>query len=237
MKKTYRLTGMTCGNCEAQVTASLLAVESINGVKVSKETQTAEISMLQPIEIAELQLKLDPKYQISVIEKSISLIDNTPWLSTYKPILLVFGYLLLSTILIQWRATTFDVMQWMQHFMGGFFLVFSFFKFLNLNAFANSYAMYDIIAKRMPIWGYIYAFVELGLGVLYLINYNLLVTNSLTFVVMSISIIGVIQSVLRKEKIQCACLGAVFNLPMSTLTIIEDALMILMSGWMMLQFI
>jgi len=52
---------------------------------------------------------------------------------------------------------------------------------------------------------------------------------------MSLSIIGVLQSVINKKKIQCACLGAVFNLPMSTVTIIEDALMILMSGVMLIN--
>lgn len=51
---------------------------------------------------------------------------------------------------------------------------------------------------------------------------------------MSISIIGVLQSVLNKQKIQCACLGAVFNLQMSTVTIIEDALMIGMSAAMLI---
>ncbi|RYZ78221.1 MAG: heavy-metal-associated domain-containing protein, partial [Proteobacteria bacterium] len=44
---------------------------------------------------------------------------------------------------------------------------------------------------------------------------------------------GVLQSVLNKRKIQCACLGAVFNLPMSTVTIIEDGLMIAMSAVML----
>mgnify|MGYP000152949439 FL=1 len=97
--------------------------------------------------------------------------------------------------------------------------------------------MYDVVAKRIPIWAYIYAFVELGLGVAYLINFNPIVTNIVTFLVMSISIIGVLQSVLNKKKIQCACLGAVFNLPMSTVTIIEDALMIAMSGLMILKMI
>ena len=38
-------------------------------------------------------------------------------------------------------------------------------------------------------------------------------------------------------KIKCACLGAVFNLPMSTVTIIEDAIMIAMSGTMILMLI
>jgi hypothetical protein len=94
-----------------------------------------------------------------------------------------------------------------------------------------------VLAKRIPVWAYIYAFVELGLGIAYLINFNPFITNSITFIVMSISIVGVLQSVLNKKKIQCACLGAVFNLPMSTVTIIEDALMIAMSGIMILKMI
>ena len=97
--------------------------------------------------------------------------------------------------------------------------------------------MYDVLAKKVPVWAYLYAFVELALGIAYLINFNPIITNTITFVVMSISIIGVLQSVLNKKKIQCACLGAVFNLPMSTVTIIEDALMIVMSGIMILKMI
>lgn len=60
---------------------------------------------------------------------------------------------------------------------------------------------------------------------------TLLLTNWITLIVMGISIIGVLKSVLNKRKIRCACLGAVFNLPMSTVTIVEDAVMILMSGF------
>lgn len=128
-------------------------------------------------------------------------------------------------------------MQWMQHFMAGFFLIFSFFKMLDLKGFAESYVMYDVLAKRLPVWAYLYAFIELGLGISYLINFNPLFTNTVTFIVMSISIIGVLQSVLNKKKIQCACLGAVFNLPMSTVTIIEDALMIVMSAVMIISMV
>jgi hypothetical protein len=79
--------------------------------------------------------------------------------------------------------------------------------------------------------------VELGLGIAYVVNFNPFVTNLITLAVMTVSIIGVLQSVLNKRKIQCACLGAVFNLPMSTLTIIEDALMIAMSGVMLIAML
>lgn len=125
----------------------------------------------------------------------------------------------------------------MSHFMAGFFLVFSFFKLLNLRGFAESYAMYDIVAKRWRGWGYLYACIELFLGILFLTDFNPLFTNTFTLVIMSISIIGVLQSFLNKQKIKCACLGDVFNLPMSTITIIEDALMIGMSGVMVLNLL
>ncbi|RYF79325.1 MAG: heavy-metal-associated domain-containing protein, partial [Chitinophagaceae bacterium] len=126
---------------------------------------------------------------------------------------------------------------WMQNFMAAFFLVFSFFKLLDLKGFAESYSTYDIVAKGWMGWGYVYAFIELLLGVAFLTRFNPFITNAATFVVMTISIIGVLQSVLNKRKIKCACLGAVFNLPMSTVTIIEDGLMIAMSAVMLLQLI
>jgi uncharacterized membrane protein YphA (DoxX/SURF4 family) len=127
-----------------------------------------------------------------------------------------------------------DLSRWMRHFMAGFFLTFSFFKMLNLKGFKESYQMYDIIARKLPAWGYIYAFTELSLGIAFLIDFNPVITNSVTLVVMSISIIGVLQTVLNKKTIKCACLGDVFNLPMSTVTIIEDGMMILMSLYMLL---
>ncbi|SDW51958.1 hypothetical protein SAMN05444410_103180 [Hydrobacter penzbergensis] len=83
----------------------------------------------------------------------------------------------------------------------------------------------------------IYAFIELSLDFAFLSGFNPLLTNAVTFAVMSVSIVGVVQSVLDKRKIRCACLGDVFNLPMSTITIIEDALMIGMSAVMLLTML
>ena len=97
--------------------------------------------------------------------------------------------------------------------------------------------MYDIVAKKIPVWGFIYPFVELSLGIAYAMNFQPVATNIITLLVMSVSIIGVLQSVLNKRRIKCACLGAVFNLPMSSITIIEDALMIVMSAIMLLTML
>ena len=51
---------------------------------------------------------------------------------------------------------------------------------------------------------------------------------------MFVGLIGVSKSVIQKSKIQCACLGTVFNLPMSYITIIENGIMLSMALFMLL---
>ena len=237
MVHKYQITGMTCTSCESKVKSALLLVENVTTVEVSKEENSATITMNKHITLTDLQKALDSKYQISAIHHNEMEEQAKSWFETYKPILLIFFYISLITVLIQFKNEKINLMEGMQHFMAGFFLVFSFFKLLNLKGFAESYVMYDVLAKKIPVCGFIYALIELVLGIAFLINFNPLLTNSITFIVMSVSMIGVLQSVLNKKKIQCACLGAIFNLPMSTVTIIEDALMIVMSGIMILNLI
>ncbi|RZJ53650.1 MAG: heavy-metal-associated domain-containing protein [Flavobacterium sp.] len=237
MTHTYQLTGMTCISCEEKVKKALESIHYVTEAEVSKDKNSATITMNKHIELAELQNALDSKYQISTLHHNEFAEETKFWAATYKPILLILFYISLVTVLIQLTNHHFDFMQAMRHFMAGFFLVFSFFKMLNLKGFSESYKMYDVLAKAIPVWGYIYAFIELGLGISYLTDFNPIVTNAVTFIIMSISIIGVLQSVLNKKKIQCACLGDVFNLPMSTVTIIEDGLMILMSLIMLIAML
>ncbi len=237
MTHTYQLTGMTCGSCEAKVKSSLLMLPNVTAVDVSKADNTATITMDKHIALSDFQNALGgaaSKYQIaSPLSVGEGAGVEASWIETYKPILLIFFYISLISSLISFYTNNNGLMSFMQYFMAGFFLVFSFFKMLNLKGFADSYRMYDVIAKQIPVWAYLYAFIELGLGVAYTINFNPFIINFITLVVMSISIVGVLKSVLNKQKIQCACLGAVFNLPMSTVTIIEDALMIAMSAIML----
>lgn len=162
-------------------------------------------------------------------------VDDLPDTSigTYKPLIIIISFITGVTLLAQYPFTDFSWMLWMRHFMAGFFLVFAFFKLLNIEGFANSYQMYDIVAAKWRPWGYIYPFVELSLGILYLINIAPFTTNLVTVIVLGISSIGVIKSNLDKRKIKCACLGDVFNLPMSTVTIIEDLTMVAMAAVML----
>lgn len=244
MTHTYRVLGMTCSGCQAKVQSLLSKVTGVQQVSIDLAKAEATIDMDKHIATADLKLALKdyPKYQLSEnIQQHIVPVfeeeEKKSWIETYKPILMIFGYIIGFTLLIEYLQGYFAWMRWMNNFMAGFFIVFSFFKLLNLKGFSESYAMYDIVAKKWSGWGYVYAFIELALGIAFLTGFNSIISNMVTLMVMLVSIIGVLQSVLNKRKIKCACLGAVFNLPMSTITIIEDGLMIGMSGIMILKLI
>lgn len=237
MTHTYQLTGMTCSSCENKVKNNLLILPDVTAVEVSKEANTAIITMDNHIGLSALQQALggnESKYQISVDKHSDVKEETKSWAITYKPILLIFGYVTAMSFIVSIENNSISWMTFMRIFMAGFFLTFSFFKLLNLKAFAESYAMYDVVAKKLNSWGYIYAFIELGLGFNFALNFSPVIVNWVTLIVMTISILGVLESVLNKKKIQCACLGSVFNLPMSTVTIVEDAIMIAMSAAMLI---
>jgi len=146
----------------------------------------------------------------------------------FLPLISIFiGITVLSLLWI--NAFNGGFMRWMEVFMGIFFVVFGLFKVLNLKGFADAYRMYDLVAMRYPRYGYVYPFIELVLGGLYLLGLFSVATNVITLFVMSISAWGVYLKLRKKEKIMCACLGVVFRVPMTWVTLAEDTLMAFMA--------
>jgi len=156
---------------------------------------------------------------------------DTSW-TKFLPLVIIFAVILLFVgIRLVWLGS-FDLMVAMQNFMAGFFLVFGFFKVINLKGFADAYQMYDLVAKRSRFYAFLYPFLELALGLAYLLSFQLLYISIVTLVVMGVSAVGVGMELKKKNHIVCACLGAVFKIPMTKVTFLEDVLMFLMALWM-----
>ena len=226
--KMYQINGMHCMGCVSKVEKAFLSHNQIVEADVNLEKSRVKLNMIDLLQLHEIKSILENVGEYEVLEIHDQTNTKEIKISSYKPLLLVIGFILLISLLSSYK-TSFQLMNWMTNFMGGFFIAFSFFKFLDLNGFSNSFASYDIIAKKWTAYGKIYPFIELGLGVAYLLALQSAITNTICILILTASTIGVVKAVLGKKQIQCACLGTVFNLPMSTVTIIENFTMISMA--------
>ena len=218
---TYTVTGMTCGGCAAKVERTLKAVAG--DVTVTLDPPRAMVGSGAAMATLNEALAAVGKYRLSLDKNGISELPAKS-LQTYYPLIVVIGLTALAALAAS---------NWMLGFMAGFFIVFGAFKLLDVPAFAQSYARYDLVAKAFKPWGYVYPFVELGLGFAFLFHVQLALATWLALIASLVGAAGVIQSVMRKETIQCACLGTVFNLPMSTVTIVENLGMAAMAAYML----
>ncbi len=237
--KTLRVkTNLRCGACVRAITSLFDTAPGITrwsaDIDDPDKPLTVEGDRVTPNQVDELlkQKGYAVLGELSPSSSAGSTAVNDPKPS-YFPIILILGYILGISALIEFTHGMFNGMRAMNHFMAGFFLVFSFFKLLNLSAFADAYSSYDILAARWRPYGFVYPFIELALGAAYLTGFQPLATNAVTLVVMGVSTVGVVKSLLARRKIRCACLGSVFNLPMSYVTLTEDLLMVVMAAAML----
>jgi hypothetical protein len=227
----------------AKVRSEILKLGDVVSAEVQLESPQAIITMQKHIPLAILQKAVHnagPKYTISETREPMQMNDaigDSESSNSYFPLFLIFAYITGISLMVQAAQGEFHLMQWMSHFMAGFFLVFSFFKLMNLKGFAEGYGTYDIIAARLPVYGYIYPFIELALGISFLTGFEPVLTNIVTVLVMGVSTIGVANSLLKKRTFQCACLGTVIKLPLSKVTLFEDVLMVVMSAVMLIILI
>lgn len=244
--QTFPLTGLTCASCVEKVTTRLLRHSDITAATVTLSPPQAQITTRTPFSDESLNEWLQPlgKYRV---QPSAPAADSASApgasssaqpqinMKTYRPLLLLLAYLLLVIAAVSISHGTLDLPLAMRLFMGGFFVTFSFFKLLDLPGFADAYRSYDLVAKALPGYGFVYPFIELGLGLAYLMDLSPLWVNAITALVMAVSLAGVLRAVMSRRAIRCACLGTVFQLPMSTVTIIEDGLMLAMAVTTLIQ--
>ena len=226
---------MHCTACVSKIEEALYLVEGVTKAvaKLDKNKATVEGNASSQELINAINKS---GYQASLIDKNSDVDhyekDSKQNSTKLFPLYLIFFYLTVSSLLIN-RADL-NLTDIMLDFMGLFYIVFSFFKFLDYKNFPNAFKIYDPIAKIIPIYGWIYPFLETLLGLAFLIRLEVYLSLLATLVILGATTIGVLRSLMNKESIQCACLGTAINLPMTTATLIENSIMLFMATWMLI---
>ncbi|MGC6423132.1 MAG: heavy-metal-associated domain-containing protein [Flavobacteriaceae bacterium] len=228
MKQEFYVYGMTCANCQKSVQQKLGSSPLVRSVAVDLESGKVELMGSEPLDKIQLEKILGPKYTVDTLVFSSS--QNK--LKQLYPLFLILSYVVLGSLfLIRENPSP---QNFMYHYMGLFFVVFSFFKFLDYQGFPHSFAQYDPLAKRSQLYAYLYPFLETLLGIAFLFQYQLRAALWGTLILLSITTIGVVRSLVNQRHIACACLGTVLKLPMTEATLIENSIMLIMSISMLL---
>lgn len=232
---------MTCNGCRADVEKKIGALEPVENVIVSLAGEKATIASMDELAIEKITEALGEKYAVSeysepsqqnIFKNQVKTDQKSKW-QQLAPLYIIFIFITGASILL--HLDDGNTSNMMLDFMGLFYVVFSFFKILDLKGFPSSFAMYDPLAARFSIYGKVYPFIELGLGLMFLMRLELTIALIATLIILGITTIGVTKSLLNKKQIDCACLGTALKLPMTQATFIENTIMIIMAIMMLVQ--
>ncbi len=232
MKHTYAVTGMTCNGCKSSVEKAILNLREVDKVEVDLNDHSVSVHSEKPLPLEYIQGVLPEKYAMTDLNM-VDLEGSTKSeLKQLKPLFLIIGYISMAAVGLHYKSWDWDA--FMLDFMGLFYIVFSFFKLLDLKGFPESFRMYDPLAKALPAYATIYPFIEVALGLLFLLRVQVTLALVATIVILGITTVGVTRSLSSKRAIECACLGTALKLPMTKATFIENVIMILMAIIMLL---
>jgi hypothetical protein len=139
---------------------------------------------------------------------------------------------LIIALLVVSLLTYISVFNFAQDFMaalmGWFFLIFGLAKVLSLPSFVVAFQRYDLLAMRSKIYAFAFPFLEIGAGLAYLYSWNIVAVSAIALPLLLITSWSMFIKIYRNEAVPCACLGTIFKVPMSWLTLGEDLFMVAM---------
>lgn len=236
MNEVYKVSGMTCDGCANSIKEALELNNLISSVNISLENENINVSSDKSFTVNELNSLIENLGNYKIYEENIfsKIIE---YFSSKKTLLLALSLVLISSLSLHIGEDNFELNEWMVSYMGIFFLLFSFLKLIDVKGFSGSFKKYDLISKIIPSFAITYPFIELFLALTFLSGYFLITSYIMTLLFMTSQFFGVFISLQKKDVIKCACMGSSINIDISTLTLIENLVMILMSSYMIIIFI
>ena len=234
---TIKIDGMTCGSCIETIKNALKELIDSNYFTIDLESGIAQFSAdIDPNEILFAIKKSG--YTASLVEEKKSeeiLPKKEKSFYDLVPLYIILSYILFGSLGL--NISNFTINKFMTDFMGLFYIVFSLFKFIDYRNFPTAFSRYDPIAKVFMGYGWIYPFIEVYLGINLLWGEHILHALLITLAVLGATTAGVVNNLIQKKSVQCACMGTAIQLPLTRATLIENFIMIGMASWMLVTIL
>ncbi|MBZ9648388.1 glutaredoxin [Sphingobium sp. 3R8] len=155
--------------------------------------------------------------------------------TSYVPVLAVFAVAALLALAVDW-LTFLPLVSFMtlERFVAIAMMLLAMLKLQDVDRFATMFLNYDLLARRLPPYGLVYPFLELGAGVLMLTRTLDWLSIPVALFIGGIGAVSVFQAVyVEKRDLKCACVGGSSSVPLGFVSLTENVMMVAMALWML----
>ena len=157
---------------------------------------------------------------------------------TYTPVLVVFYISALLAISANWALTdeafTLRSVEW---FIAFSMAMLAMLKLRDIETFSNMFVGYDILARRVVRYSYVYPFAEAFAAILMVAGGVFgLIAAPVALFIGTIGAVSVFKAVyVDKRDLKCACVGGGANVPLGFVSLTENLAMMGMGIWMIMK--
>ncbi len=109
-------------------------------------------------------------------------------------------------------------------------------KLRDLEGFSNQFLGYDLLARRVVRYAYVYPFAEAFAGLAMIAGVWIPLAAAVAFTIGSIGAASVFHAVyVEKRELRCACVGGDSRVPLGFVSLTENLMMVGMAIWMTLR--
>jgi len=154
---------------------------------------------------------------------------------TYHPVIAIFAGTLLMALTASWAILeSFSLIRVAELFVAFSMCVLGIQKLQDLKGYATGFIQYDLLAQRYVPYAYVYAFIEVGGGILMIAGLFTWVIAPIVLLASSIGTVSVFKAVyIEKRSLKCACVGGDSGVPLGFISLTENLMMMAMAIWMM----
>tara|TARA_R110000787_G_scaffold240865_2_gene347074 strand:- start:6589 stop:7335 length:747 start_codon:yes stop_codon:yes gene_type:complete len=158
--------------------------------------------------------------------------------TSYQPVLAVFGVAALLALAISWMlGEGLLSIRTAELFIAISMSILALLKLQDVESFSTMFLNYDLLARRVVPYSYVYPFGELLAGVLMVAGAMLWLAIPVALFIGTVSAVSVLKAVyIDKRELKCACVGGGSNVPLGFVSLTENLMMIAMGLWMFRYF-
>ncbi|KAA2312265.1 glutaredoxin [Pseudooceanicola sediminis] len=157
--------------------------------------------------------------------------------TSYQPVIAIFAVAFLMALGLSWTMfgsiLTLRALEWFIAISMCFLAVQ---KLQDVESFSTMFLNYDLLARRLVRYGYIYPFGEAFAGVLMVAGALTWLSAPVALFIGTVGAASVFKAVyIDKRELKCACVGGSSNVPLGFVSLTENLMMMLMGVWMPLK--